>query len=642
MGFLENIARRFSAKPAPRHPSRRDYNAAMLSRLTASWTTTNLSANSDIYRNLDVLRARSRDLAQNNVYAKQFIKMVADNVVGPAGFTLQARVYDTADQPDAGANDAIEAAFARWSALGVCDVSGHSSFRDLCRMLATAAARDGEFLVRIVRGKSAGNAFGIALQAIDIDRLDTKLNDTAKGGNKIRMGVEINEFGRPVAYWLRTHHPGDMDHTAGQAVANHVRVPAEDILHRFVVDRPEQLRGVPWMHAAMSQMNNLDGYTEAAIIASRVGASKMGFFTSPDGDMAPLADGTDENGVPYTDADPGTFGTLPAGYDFKPFDPDYPSAMFGDFTKACLRGIASGLGVAYNALANDLEGVNYSSIRQGALAERDSWMLVQGWFIESFLRPVFAEWLKSALTFGQITLGNGSALPLSKLEKFSAHAWQGRRWQWVDPLKDIEAARLQVKSGVASPQMIAAQNGVDIEDVLADIARFEKMSAGIDTVGYVDKAAQLPAPPAEPKQDPETAKSLAVLSAEVRHIGLRVESSAPAPSITVPVSVALDADHLQEAAARVHDTLAAQGKALADQIREDIQNMPIVIPAPVVNVAAPVVTVENRVEPAAVTLEATLPPAEITVTLPPRRTDTAIKYNANGDIVATTQIETDV
>ena len=132
-----------------------------------------------------------------------------------------------------------------------------------------------------------------------------------------------------------------------------------------------------------------------------------------------------------------------------------------------------------------------------------------------------------------------------------------------------------------------------------------------------------------------------MLSAEVRHIGQRVESSAPAPSITVPVSVALDADHLQEAAARVHDTLAAQGKALADQIREDIQNMPIVIPAPVVNVAAPVVTVENRVEPAAVTLEATLPPAEITVTLPPRRTDTAIKYNANGDIVATTQIETD-
>lgn len=634
MGFLENIARRFSPKPAPRSPSRRDYNAAMLNRLTASWTTSNLSANADIYRNLDVLRARSRDLAQNNVYAKQFIKMVADNVVGPAGFGLQARVYDTADQPDTGANDAIEAAFSRWAALGVCDVSGHSSFRDLCRLLATAAARDGEFLVRIVRGKAAGNTFGIALQAIDIDRLDTKLNETTKGGNKIRMGVEINDYGRPVAYWLRTQHPGDMDHLAGQSVANHVRVPAEDILHRFVVDRPEQLRGVPWMHAAMTQMNNLEGYTEAAIIASRVGASKMGFFTSPDGDPSPLADGTDDNGVPYTDADPGTFGTLPHGYDFKPFDPDYPSAMFADFTKACLRGIASGLGVAYNALANDLEGVNYSSIRQGALAERDSWMLVQTWFTESFLRPVFAEWLKSALAFGQITLANGSPLPLSKLDKFTAHAWQGRRWQWVDPLKDIEAARLQVQSGVASPQMIAAQNGVDIEDVLADIARFEKMSAGIETVGYVAKA---PAPvPVEKSPQVVAAKHMA--DAQVRAAEIR-ESSRPAPAAPV-----------------IHNHIAAASNP-PPEVRNEITVQPAA--APEVNVTVEAIMPEQPAPQVEVHVEAIMPdqpapqvevhveavmPDEIKTAItamPDRRTTTELQRDSNGNIKTSVQTEKD-
>ena len=42
---------------------------------------------------------------------------------------------------------------------------------------------------------------------------------------------------------------------------------------------------------------------------------------------------------------------------------------------------------------------------------------------------------------------------------------------------------------------------------------------------------------------------------------------------------------------------------------------------PVVHVAAPNVTVENRVEPAAVTLEATLPAPAVTVSLPARRTD---------------------
>jgi len=56
----------------------------------------------------------------------------------------------------------------------------------------------------------------------------------------------------------------------------------------------------------------------------------------------------------------------------------------------------------------------------------------------------------------------------------------------------------------------------------------------------------------------------------------------------------------------------------------------------------PIVTFENRVEPATVTLEATLPTPQITVSLPPRRTDTRIERNSAGDIVATTQLETDL
>jgi capsid protein len=94
--------------------------------------------------------------------------------------------------------------------------------------------------------------------------------------------------------------------------------------------------------------------------------------------------------------------------------------MYADFVKANLRGVASGLGVAYHALANDLEGVSFSSIRSGTLEERDAWMLIQEWFSQSFLDRVHAEWLQSALAFGQIALPNGSTLPITKLDKFSA------------------------------------------------------------------------------------------------------------------------------------------------------------------------------------------------------------------------------
>ena len=644
--WLDNLARRFGGSKPTAAPQRRDFSAAIVSRLTASWKTSNLSANADIYRSLDALRARSRDLAQNNVYARKFIQMVGANVVGPAGFTLQARVYDKPDEPDNGANDAIETAFKKWGTRGVCEVSGQYSFTDLCTLLVAAAARDGEFMVRVLRGKDAGNGFGFALQVLDIDRLDTTYNAVPETGHHIRMGVEINQWGRPIAYHLKTSHPGDM-WLAGQTTQStrRLRIPAEDIIHRFVADRPEQLRGVPWMHAAMIQLNNLGGYEEAAIIAARVGASKMGFFTSPDGDPMPLADGQDENGVAYTDADPGTFGTLPPGYDFKSFDPDYPHAMFGDFIKAALRGAASGMGVAYNELANDLEGVSYSSIRQGVLSERDQWMQRQAWFISAFLDPVYNEWLRGALAFGRISLANGSPLPIAKYDKFSNHEWQGRRWQWVDPLKDVETARLSIQTGIASPQMIAAQNGVDVEDVIVAIKRFETLveKAGVKAVDIAKAppatpmaapAAQNPEEkPAKPAAEPapQSAKLLA-LEAENRQLQaenntLRIERAAPSIVINnAPPAVTFNAGETR------NEINLPEQPAPVVNITNEIEAPEL--PETIINVAAPNVEV---------TVEANMPAqSEVSiVAMPDRKTTSEIVRDGSGNIKQSTQTETD-
>ena len=65
--------------------------AAAGSRLLGDWRATNTSMNSDLYRGLDKLRARSRDLCNNNDYAKRFIAMVKANVVGGTGVQLQSR-----------------------------------------------------------------------------------------------------------------------------------------------------------------------------------------------------------------------------------------------------------------------------------------------------------------------------------------------------------------------------------------------------------------------------------------------------------------------------------------------------------------------------------------------------------------------
>jgi len=332
-------------------------------------------------------------------------------------------------------------------------------------------ACDGEALVRRVRGRNV-NKFGYALQVLDIDRLEVSNNQRLANGNIVRMGVELNDYGKPVAYWLRTSHPGESG-PAARAAVQRERVPADDIFHVFVAQRPEQRRGVPWMHAAIDALYHLGELNQSALIAARKGADTLGFFVSPDG-MPPNVGEDGESAIEVSV--PGTWDTLPEGYDLKQYNSNYPSEVYGVFHKDCLRAISSGFNVAYNGLGNDLEGVNFSSIRAGVLEERESWMEIQQIVIDAFLYGVHMDMLKMGLAMGAIVMENGSALPATKIDKFSAHTWQGRRWPWVDPLKDINAVIAAIKANVDSPQRIAAQQGRDIEDILDDIAEFRAMA----------------------------------------------------------------------------------------------------------------------------------------------------------------------
>ena len=92
------------------------------------------------------------------------------------------------------------------------------------------------------------------------------------------MGVEINDKRKPVAYHLYKNHPNDL----GLQQSNEaIRVPAEEVIHAFVRQRPEQTRGYPFVAPVMGNIKMLNGYFEAEITAARVASAKMGFFTSP-------------------------------------------------------------------------------------------------------------------------------------------------------------------------------------------------------------------------------------------------------------------------------------------------------------------------------------------------------------------------
>jgi lambda family phage portal protein len=432
----------------------RAYQAANLGRLVADWGGQPTSADVDIIRHLRTLRARSRDLWQNNDYARRFMSLMKTNVVGHKGIRFQNRARDDDGTLDERANEAIESAWRDWGRKGTTTMCGGYSWIGLQQAALEAVARDGEALIQKVKtGK-----YGLTLHLLESDYLDEEFVDPVR---RIRGGVQVDEWGRPVAYHLFRTHPGD---EVGFARREPYRVvPADEIIHLYLKERPSQTRGVPWIVTAAYRLKQLGGYEEAELIASRLAATKMGFFKSDDGDSFE-PDDEDADGSLITEAEPGTFEQLPTGMDFKAWDPAHPNSSYEAFTKAMLRGIASGLNVSYVSLANDLEGVSYSSIRQGELAERDAWRLVQAWVVENLCDQVHRAWLPMALLSGQINL------PARKFGKFDQPHWQPRGWSWVDPQKEIKAQISAVRNGFRSLTDVLGEMGLDRDEVFEQLA----------------------------------------------------------------------------------------------------------------------------------------------------------------------------
>lgn len=480
---------------------KRNYQAGVVDRLTASWTTTPTSIDQVVLQQLTVLRARSREQSRANDHAKKFLSMVKNNVVGQNGITVQSNVKRRNGEPDTYAQDAIEKHFKQWCKKKNCSRNEKQSFKSICGLAVSTVARDGEVLVRLHRS----GAYGLQLELLDPERLDVHYNDTLKGGGCIRFGIEFDRYGKVSAYHLAmpdTANGADI-YVSTMNNKKYQRISAANMMHLFLEEEVEQKRGLPWMATALQRMKMLQGYEDASLVNARAGASKMGFYKSIDGDEYTGIEG--DNGEILEDFEAGTISQIPQGLEWQTYDPKYPDGEFSTFMKSCLRGIASGLGVSYNSLANDLEGVNFSSMRHGAVEEREVWKELQAWFIESLVEPIYQEWLSGAYTLGLLTIQTMSgAKPLSRpLDEYLDATYQAKRWDWVDPLKDIQARKEEILLGVASISSIIRDKGRDPEQVWREIEqeRERLKSLGINLEANNGNNDETKEPDANPPSD---------------------------------------------------------------------------------------------------------------------------------------------
>lgn len=487
------------------HAARRArlFAGAKMDRLTADFFSGTTSGAQDTRMDLRILRARSRTLVRDTPQAKRACDLFVENVVGAHGILLKPAALRPDGNADTALNDAVLYAWEDWGTPEHCSVDGQYGWPELEQQLMKLLPMDGEVLVRMLRGREFGK-YGFQVQLIDADQLDLTYNVEPYGdGRWVRQGVELNRWGRPIAYWIWQGHPNDTRR------GERLRIPAEDIIHWHLPWRVGATRGVPWFHAVVSAINMSGGYFEAALVAARIAASAMGAIkTNSDPDPLQEQD-PDADAVPV-DFDPGKLFRLAAGEEVQKLDWNHPNTSFADFDRAVDRKIATGIGVAYTSLSGDLTAVNFSSIRAGLLSERDFYRLLQQRMIRYVHARVHREWLRMAQLTGALPI---SALDLSRAARVR---WQPRGFPWVDPRADIEALEAEIALGINSRTAAAAERGRDFEKVLEQLDAEKRLA---DTYGVDVDGLKLPRPTEQPTDDEDKTGTTTTSPAPAR--GLR-------------------------------------------------------------------------------------------------------------------------
>jgi len=400
------------------------------------------------------LLARARELVVTNGYAANACEAFAANLVGD-GIKPSSLIEDTA------LRDRVQRLWLAWT--DEADADGLTDFYGLQAMVAREMFVAGECFVRLrPRRSEDGLTVPLQLQLLQSEMLPFEKTETAANGNRIRCGIEFDAIGRRVAYHFRRRHPGDSTDQR-VAVPDTVRVPAEDVLHVYRPIDAGQIRGLPHVAPAMVRLFLLDQYDDAELDRKKTAAMFAGFITKTAPEDPMMGEGAaDLDGAAIASLEPGTMQVLLPGEDVKFSSPADVGGGYEAFQYRTLLAVSASLGLPYHLVTGDVRQANYSSLRAELVEfRRRIGQLQHGVIVHQFCRPIWARWLEAAVLSGALVLpGNASATGL-----FRAVQWIPPRWDWVDPLKDIQAQVLAMEAGITSRRKVVEATGYDVEEV---------------------------------------------------------------------------------------------------------------------------------------------------------------------------------
>lgn len=436
----------------------RHYEAASLAPRMGGRFSRDVSPAAATAGSLDIIRNRTRDLERNNAWYRRAIDLLVNNIVG-SGIRGQITTLEATNTR----RDKLQKRFDVWALGKNCDYDGLNDFSGLQRLVCRTVKVSGECLVR----KRIHRSYGLQLQILEPDFLD-ETKDRQFDGGYIAQGIEYNQYGKRVAYWVYEVHPNDV--LFGFNRLKSVRIPADEMLHIYKVERPGQMRGIPAGVQILVRLHDLDEFQDAELMKNKVAALFVAFRTTPSmGGLEKI-----KKNEKSSDLYPGTIKDLLPGEDIRFLQP--PShQMYPEYVRTILMEVASAFGMTYEMISGDLSRTNFSSGRMGGLETQRYIKTDQNdLLINGLLNPVSRWW--SDLE----TLVSG--LDTSNLQ----WKWYPPHREMIDPSKEIKALAEGVSKNIISYKAVWNALGSDPDEMIEDIAEVQKKmkDANIQTTDF--------------------------------------------------------------------------------------------------------------------------------------------------------------
>lgn len=545
--------------------SRNAYDAAGNGRRIRSWSPSSSGPRAAV-EGTDRLRRRVRDSLRNDWAARSLVQKWVTQLIG-VGVTPR---WEAAKFTEA------------WNAHAkTCDAEGTCDAYALQALCTRAWIEGGEaFLRRRWRDPSLVEAGHLAapvqyqlLESEFCPLFDADVWPDMPAGNKIRQGIELNKFGRKVAYWMYREHPNDRP--AYSATPDQlIRIPAADVSHIFECERPGQLRGVSLLAPILVRLRNSADFEDAALERQKLANLFVAFLkrTIPAGAqieydaLTGLPSFYNKKGDPLAGLEPGMFQELMPGEEMQFANPPEAGAGFSEYMRTTHAGTASGAGVPYEMLAGDIKDVSDRTLRVvinefRRFAEQRQWHLV----IPKICQPM-VDWWAEAMALVDF---NGAEAEAARRPE-----WQPHGWEYIHPVQDVEGKIKAIEAGLTTRSAEISRRGDDPRQVAGQMRRDAEMFPATVSAAAPAPARTAPPPQAEARAERDRfdalqAQQAAILNVLAAVVSGKADATVQAKLLETAQATAEAAKAAAEKPVEVHATLTMPDRESVTEIERD-------------------------------------------------------------------------